>query len=243
MKDELKFIGKNMLKKVIKILLIVAIPLLILHLISIPPIKNIQRYDNYKCYDYNLKCTDLRGWSEYRDIPGESNIKRTYYKIGRESKKQFIGGQNIAWFSVEPIRVLQNPDSYVDVFNDWTVEKMEFVSRNNNVYDTLTDESIIEEFKGFVNSDKTEQELTSPYRYINENIPGQSKLIRIYYEESHNIFWAAEVVRYSSDEYGELIYIELQEGEDGDDVIMASVENYPEIYNWLSDCFANIDSQ
>ena len=138
--------------------------------------------------------------------------------------------------------VLQNPDNYVDVFNEWMVKKIELSDYSGDeVINTLTDQNIVSEFKKFINSEKIEDELIDPLS-DGGKYKTNSYTLSIYYEETENVYWETTVCHYTSDDGGELIYVEQIDSETGESS-KASISNYPEIYNWLSDCFANIDSQ
>ena len=205
-----------------------------------PSVKNAEKYEKYKIYDYHLVCDDVKsGYSSAvdRDDIDTAGIKR-YRKFKSVSSKQFICLEKSMLLDTSPEKiVLQNPDNYVDVFNEWTVERIDFIDKKGNVIGTLTDQSVIENFKEFINSEKTSQELTEPWSYHDV----KNYRVRIYYEESENMQWETAIQHYTSYRYGDYFYVQQINPETGDDSY-ASISNYPEIYNWLSSCFTSLDA-
>lgn len=204
----------------------------------------IEMYEDYGRYDAHLQCTNVYGRSKTikrEDFEGSHRYK----KIHSVSDEQFICLTSFAFpyeGLTETLMVLQNPDNYVDVFNEWMVKKIELSDYSGDeVINTLTDQNIVSEFKKFINSEKTEDELIDPVPDDRKYNP-KGYTISIHYEETENIYWKTMVYHYISEDYGEHIYVEQIDPETGESS-KASISNYPEIYNWLSDCFANIDSQ
>ena len=207
-----------------------------------PSIRNTEKYKNYKIYDYHLSCDMVTGSSKAvnRDDIDIVGVMR-YKKFFSVSDDQFIClSQSIILDNTPNLMVLQNPDNYVDVFNEWKVKKVELLD-GDKVINTLTDQNIVSDFKKFINSEKDENELINPSSYVGDH-KAEHYNIRIYYEESEYMRWETLVYHYTADGYGELIYVEQIDSETGESS-KASISNYPEIYNWLSDCFENIDSQ
>ena len=250
MKETFDVVCSNFKKKLKKWLVIISILIIVIIILAVkmavdsaPSIKNPNKYANYKRYDYHLECIAIGNSTKIVDRDDFDGVVR-YAKIYSVSEDQFVCLRQSSFLVRDPnLIVLQNPDNYVDVFNEWTVKKMELTDTNGNVINTLTEQDIIDNFKEFINSEKTSQERIEPWSYFGDNKVDVSHYnIRIYYEESENIYWEIEVSHYTSNGYGEYIYArQVIDPATGDDSY-ASIANYPEIYNWLSECFENIDA-
>ena len=208
-------------------------------------VREPEKYNNYKIYDYHLDCIDVGRSSttvHREDFDGTTKYNKIYYV----SDDQFIrlSQAYFPFLGMTSSRyVLQNPDNYVDVFNEWTVERIDVIDEKDNVIGILTDQAVIEHFKEFINSEKTPQEITDPWSYFaDDQVDVDYYNIRIYYKESENIYWSTSISHYASNVYGELIYVRQIDPETGESS-KASISNYPEIHNWLSSCFTSLDAR
>lgn len=236
-----KTLKKCLIISAILLLSVIIVLLIFIKCALTPSVRNTEKYKNYQRYDYHLVCDEVkRGYSRTvnRDDIDTVGIKR-YRKFKSVSSNQFICLEKSMLLDNSPEKiVLQNPDNYIDVFNEWTVKKIELIDNKGNVINTLTEQDVIENFKEFINSEKTPQELIEPWSYINV----KNYQVKIYYEESEYMQWEAALQHYTSYRYGDYFYVQQIDSETGESS-EASIENYPEIYNWLSECFANINSQ
>lgn len=237
-------------------------------------LENSEPFSRYKCYDYHLKCLEIEDEeSKYHMLSyvldnGESATKYAKYsRITGEEENRFVsafvktskygyGGERV---------IMQNPESYTDVLNDWTIDRIEFFIATNNddssicaapkeVIRLTREQSIIEDFKTFILSEKKEDELKHPSEYqgsYTQEISRYDYFVRVYFKESDNIIWESRVRRYVIDESykdrydnvylidvgREPIYISQQNR------VEAGMFNYPDLFNWIDDAFQYLDSQ
>lgn len=93
-----------------------------------------QKYTSYCCYDYHLKCLTTEGKKakiqiSYSDVLTgvECTQNAWMQKIVGESDDIFIYAEVLPPLSLGSSDkiIMQNPNHYVDIWNDWTVEKIE----------------------------------------------------------------------------------------------------------------------
>ena len=90
------------------------------------------KYCNYKCYDYHLACLNESypfAYEEryYNDDFADYKYKIVFRKPLNTSDEQFICA-HVKWIvMLEPgwkNVIMQNPDNYIDVLNDWTIKQI-----------------------------------------------------------------------------------------------------------------------
>ena len=187
-------------------------------------------YKNYKCYDVHLCCLDAYETQVFlpRIEEGEIRYSVTYRKPVGVSDNQFICASVKEFLSFPQIVIMQNPDNYVDVLQDWTIKKIElyYVSHSSDriegkskpIYEedepalkpvkiigTTTDIDVFNEFLEFV--------LNSNYSMMNDRQNGFydekknseiddniSIYIRVHFNEAENIVWDSRIAYLSSSE-------------------------------------------
>lgn len=238
-------------------------------------LENSEPFSQYKCYDYHLKCLEIEEEeSEYHKLSyaldnGESATKyATYSRITGEEENRFVSAfvkaSKYGLDSGERV-TMQNPESYINVLNDWTIDRIElFIAASNNdhlvcavpkeVIRLTREQDVIEDFKTFILSEKSEDELKRPSEYPGLYTKDTSRYdycVRVYFKESDNIIWESYVKRYIIDESEkdrydniylidvgiEPIYISQQNR------VEAGIFNYPALFNWIDGAFQYLDSQ
>ena len=146
--------------------------------------------------------------------------------------------------------VLQNPDNYIDVFNDWTIDKIELLYCKNTSDESpqktiiaSEDENIINDFKDCINSGKVEDDIKASNGYSSDM--RYYYYVRVYFEESDNIYWETRVFRrFLGDNVAFKGRYHIDVSREVDSFIYhyeteSSLENQPELLAWISE---NIDS-
>ena len=182
-------------------------------------------YADYVCVDANLSWKKSKGdyFAEYSENEGSGYYSYTYIAIKGESKDEFIG----TWISRPAqggsIFVLTNPNLDLEIFKDWTVNKIQLyrIKKSSNSRGThnpsdikktilSTDDSneLIESFNYLIhNGQEFEIPIISadPYvttfpaaDYIQKDIDNLH--LRICFGESDNIVWDALIEMYVSKE-------------------------------------------
>jgi hypothetical protein len=225
-----------------------------------------EKYASYVCYDYQLAClsvdtkkskeTTVTYTYEYvENNVTDGSVLVIYQKIPDVSDDQFISGhvRTAPILDVGSYAVLQNPDNYVDVMQDWTIRKIELyyvrVKQQNQsaivpdkVIASTSDAECLSACKEFVlNGEDTETNLDG---YVSEYDTSRWQFyMRVYFNESKNIVWEAQIRSYFSDELQDrLIYVDKGRhpyafSTRNDNFV--SLVDYPQLYSWISDAVAD----
>ena len=240
-------------------------------------LENSEKFLQYKSYDYHLKCLEVdENESPYHTASfdlGDGNVTTKsvkYRKIIGADESQFVfahpASSTLTNTGVDGV-VMQNPENYVDVFNDWTIDRIElFYDKNaseNNVANTCVvptevmrytrNEKVIQEFKNFILSEKTSEELQNPYAY--EGGPPLEDIcadfyIRVYFKESESIVWETRIDHYYMDEqydvkYDDLYLIDCERKplpSALQNQVKAGIFNYRELFEWIDAGFKYLHS-
>lgn len=190
-------------------------------------IPNPEKYASYICYDYHLYCLDA-----YKNADSalmEDELGATYkvsyrYAVG-ESDDEFICARAglYAPLSFPEILILQNPEQYIDVWNDWTVKEIQLYVQDlhddnfkrideedepartpTSIIATTADADCLTEIKTFAAADEP-QPFIPPDGYVNEILQKDrfKFYIRVSFNESANIVWDSAVTPYYSEETGD----------------------------------------
>lgn len=180
------------------------------------------KYSDYVCYDYHLACLDAHeGKSEAKAFYNDTSYTVWYRKPVGITDEQFV----CAWVKgVHPLStpflaIMQNPDNYVDVFQEWTVKQIEIyyvdINRSSHIWEenepartpiktltTVTDELFISEMINFITDEDYNGKFEAPEGYYREsyNTEESYKLyLRIKFNESENIVWDSEIKSFVSE--------------------------------------------
>lgn len=207
-----------------------------------------EKYTSYVCYDYHLICYEVEKKSDVASIPytidypwmeEAEELSQTilFRKIANESDEQFVYGHKVVimpGYFPTPL-IFQNPLNYIDVLEDWTVEKVELYYEDSSspsvedyrdvkkykpitkkselrLLSTTGDSAIFEQLKDFITNDEKVQldlEQVTSNGYVWERFGKQSAdiYLRIYFNESENIVWETSVESLLSEELKERIII------------------------------------
>lgn len=187
-------------------------------------IPNAEKYASYLCYDYHLYC--LNAYDNTDGIKTEDEHGLTYqvyynFAVG-ESDEEFICAR-ACWYvplAIPEVLIMQNPEQYVDVWNDWTVKEIVLYVRDlhdgnlksienedepartpSSIVATTTDTVYFTEMKEFATADAPQQ-FDPPDDYVNEiHLKDRYVFyIRVFFNESANIVWESAVEPYYSEE-------------------------------------------
>ena len=181
-------------------------------------------YKKYKCYDTHLFCLDAQDetgfWGKKYDNEWHSIFFRKPVGV---SDEQFICAKVESRFSHVNIVVMQNPNNYVDVLQDWTIKEIEiyYISMDSRrvegiskrlvdeeepartpagIIASTTDSSVFTEFKDFVLSSTPMDEETTKVIWGPDKKKFESEIhesvevyIRVHFNESENIVWDSEI--------------------------------------------------
>ena len=185
------------------------------------------KYKDYEIIDKHLTWTKSSGpyWNTYKDKIDTTgpllHEHYTYKKISGESEENLIG----AWYMFDLMEiifsdtkhqgtcVLVNPEYELDVWNDWTVNKIEVyeiveikydrdsetrydpAQTQINVICQTEDSDMFSEFKGIIMTDQ-EKSHYSPYG------EPKSYYLRVSFDESDAIVWDAQLYVYLNERGG-----------------------------------------
>lgn len=190
-----------------------------------------EKYRSYICYDARLTCLKA-GYSSKRTevsfLNGSeySTRRMSFKKINGESDDQFV------YATIYPMilgasekAVMQNPDNYIDVWKEWTVEKIEVFYRSTykpkktetaiiptKIVSSTQSADAIAELTEIVVSEKSSGKIEIPKGYISEDYredvePHYYFYIRVHFNESDNIIWDARLYGYYSEELQDRIIV------------------------------------
>ena len=98
-------------------------------------LKIVEDYKDYRCYDYHLRYLNTsESIGKYKLEEDNTVYNIDYKKIIGEDEAEMIGAEISstagAFSSGYVPRVLQNPQTYFSIIDDWTIEKMQFCLYN-----------------------------------------------------------------------------------------------------------------
>ena len=181
--------------------------------------KIIEDYKDYRCYDYHLKYLNTsKSIGKYKLEEDNTVYNIDYRKIIGEDETEMIGARISstagAFSSGDYPRVLQNPQMYFSIIDDWTIEKMQFCLYNitkdeeQSVIFESSDANDIEAFRTLL-SLKNPSIWKPDDGYMNElSKDGDEKqlYLRIVFSESENVVWETEIKSYFNPSLGERVF-------------------------------------
>ena len=231
------------------------------------------KYSSYVCYDYHLKCLEVSGKKAKTEFLYQNALTDATYtesawiqKIADESDDMFIYAEVLPslLLGTSDKIVMQNPNNYVNVITDWSIDKIElyYISGHKPIEQdqsaniptaviaTTSDGDTMAEFERFLADSNEREACNIPDGYANEkfdeNGSGNSYYIRIYFKESKNIVWDSQVESYySSENNNRIIYIDAGKVPDGISSVNAkymSISDYQNLVAWIYKAITNIKS-
>lgn len=217
-----------------------------------------QKYTSYCCYDYHLKCLATEGKkaktriTHFDDSGVDYTTNAWLQRIAGESDGMFIYAQVLPQIPLGPSDkvIMQNPDHYVDVWNDWTVEKIELYWIDLNkpiaqdkpaniptaVIGTTQEGECLSNIKMLVESSDEWAKQNIPDGYVRESYDC-FYYVRVYFEESESIVWDSQVKCYhSSENKDRIIYIDIGKKPEwiaSVDEKYANINNYACLLDWI----------
>ena len=221
------------------------------------------KYSDYVCYDYHLACLDAdeqKASTSFQKDDVEYTI--SYRKPAGESDEQFICAlvRLNSPLATPDLVVMQNPNSNIDVFADWTIKKVELYCENlkntkplweedepskapSEILNASTDAAVFSDLISFITDDDRSEKYI-PNAGFTQEIPNDDYTIyiRIHFNESENIVWDSPVYSYVSDQT-QVRYITIDKGRLPSGIaapssLSVSIEAYPKLSEWIS---ASID--
>ena len=180
--------------------------------------KTVEEYKDYRCYDYHLRYLNTsKSIGKYKLEEDNTVYNIDYKKIIGEDETEMIGAtisSTAGAFSSEYYpRVLQNPQMYFSIIDDWTIEKMQFCLYNitkeeQSVIFESSDSNDIEAFRTLLSlEDYSSWKPDSGY--VNElSKTGDEKqlYLRIVFSESENVVWETEIKSYFNQSLNERVF-------------------------------------
>ena len=225
-----------------------------------------RKYVNYQLYDNHLYCTDVeeesvRAICESENARGSFNARR----LKNIPDEQFICARyRASIFAGYYINViLQNPDNYVDVINEWTISSVELYLYLRNKDDELArtpdkivastdNQDVICELLEFLNNDEYSKSVFLSDSVVSYDEYGQKDkqkyelFLRVNFEEAENIVWDTEVWSGIRNEGSRYIIVDRIHSEvflpNGLE-IYAPIDDYPELYEWVNSAIEDIVSE
>ena len=233
---------------------------------------NSEKYNSYICYDYHLKCLEAEGekaeieFSYQDDLTGVECTQRAWIqRIDGESDDMFIYAEvlpSLPLGSSEKI-VMQNPNHYVDVWKDWSIEKIELYYIDGHkpvdqdkpaniptaVIATTVKDHCLSNIKNLAETTNEGGHRNIPEGYVREHIDengsGYRYYIRVHFKESENIVWESPVESYySSENKDRIMYIDVGKEPDGIAYVntkYVSINNYPSLFGWINEAMDTTD--
>ncbi len=226
---------------------------------------DVDKYKDYKCFDYHLAC--LNAYEQKAKTTVEFNdLEYTIWfrKAVDESDEHFICAsvrQRHPLASTE-IVITQNPENYIDVFEDWTIKSIELYCidlRSSKplwdedepartpakILNTTTDSAVSDELIDFITNKDCLEKYVLQEDYIRE-IPNENYVMytRVQFNESDNIVWDSCVSSYVSVQtQAQDITIDKGRCPDGiaaPNSLAVSIEDYPNLQERISETIDNL---
>ena len=195
--------------------------------------RNIEDYKDYCCYDYHLRFLNAsNGIGKYKFESEENDTTYTleYKKIIGENQTEIIGATvsaTLGWLSSSCDRVLQSPQTYVSIIDEWTIEKIQFYvyditkAEEQNIIFESSDSDDIEAFRSFRSLEDhftfdIDSARTDGYEREFSIYENEKRLnLRIVFSESENIVWETEIQSYfNPSTYERIFAIDLGQSND-----------------------------
>lgn len=217
-----------------------------------------QKYASYCCYDYHLKCLAIEGEKAKTRIShiDDSGVDYTtnawLQRIAGESDDMFIYAAVLPQLPLgrSDRVIMQNPNHYVDVWNDWTVEKIELYCIDGykpikqdkpaniptDIIATTQEGECLSDIKMLVESSDEWAKQNIPDGYVRGN-DNCFFYVRVYFEESESIVWDSQVeCYYSPKKKDRIIYIDIGKKPEliaSVNAKYANINNYACLLDWI----------
>ena len=227
---------------------------------------HLDEYRHYFCYDKLFTTLSTGSSAQTRFTSRSIKHFATYFLIPEESDNQFVGLKYTLPFS--PVRwyILQNPDNYIDIWDEWTIEKITFfclyTSRNqglkhkqnksalqpDRIIDSTSDAGCLSDMYAFIATDSADYIPAIHADPLETEMPDYLLYVRVSFKESKNIIWESDCCSYWSESKGQRkIYLQKSVGNFSSwvdmEIISYSLDQNSCLYIWLSDLIeSNIQS-
>ena len=185
----------------------------------IPSSKIIEDYKDYRCYDYHLRYLNTsQSIGTYKLKEANTVYNINYKKIIGEDETQMMGAEISstagAFSSAYYPRVLQNPQTYFSIIDDWTIEKIQFClynitkEKDEGVVFESSNLNDIEAFRTLLSSEDHSMWKTD-VGYADElsKTDDEKQLyLRIVFSESENVVWETEIKSYFNQSLNERVF-------------------------------------
>lgn len=186
-------------------------------------IKNVDTFKDYRCYDYHLRYLDSgKILGKYSLEYDSYKYDISYRRIKNEDINNFVAAcakWDVVLASPE-ICVLQNPDTYFSVIDNWTIEKIQFYVVDTNSEPLMTNfykkdkrqviyESSESEYINSIKALITQKEFikfeysSDFYDEFYEDGNGKKLYMRLVFSDSDNIVWETEICSYAKSSLSE----------------------------------------
>ncbi|MBE6664608.1 MAG: hypothetical protein E7603_00120 [Ruminococcaceae bacterium] len=185
---------------------------------------NIEDYKDYRCYDYHLRYLNVsKGIGKYKFQSEENNTTYMleYKNIIGENQTEIIGAtvsETFGWLSSRYDRVLQNPQTYISIIDEWTIEKIQFYvydvtkAEEQDVIFESSDSDAIESFKTMISEENhavfdVDSNYAEGYeREFSKKDNEKQLYLRVIFSESENVVWETKIVSYFHSSNNERIF-------------------------------------
>lgn len=220
---------------------------------------DVNKYKDYKCYDYHLACLDAYE-QKAKAIVEFEDLKYTiwYRQAVSESDVQFVCASVSQRHPLASpsLVILQNPNDYVDVFKDWSIKSIELYRidlRNSitlwdedepartpaSIISTNADTVVFDELVNFVTNDEYSEKYILNEDFERELYNDDYRMyIRVHFNESDNIVWDSEINSYVSHQTTSR-EISIDKGRLPDGIAAPNshdvpIEDFPRLFEWIS---------
>ncbi len=214
-----------------------------------------EEYKKYVCYDpylVALQTTDS-GWEAYidkqiSDVTGKTagRYHVIYNAIANEDPSQFLSVKIKKVQMFDPAYktyVYQNPDNYIDLWNEWEIDRIEIGSAEHvvggmkEVFSSTADAACISEFREFLFADEEDlhdvsDDLLKQGKFVMEDREFNGIAIKVCFKESESIVWISNIQSFYLKNSGERIICMIKRN--GASEIL-NISEYENLYNWLSE--------
>ena len=208
---------------------------------------NPERYEDYKVFNYHLSFLNAYP-TESDDIIVEINSQKysvNYRRITSSLDNQFVLAKvrSMGLYPGAPeYFIMQNPDNYIDVFQNWTISKIELYQKamssiQSDLKMASYDAGVFAEFMDFVMDEVQKKKFVPQEGFQKEYSYIEPLFIRVYFNETKDIVWESTITTYYSKQLQTRDILmdkgtELNGFTKNEDYVL--IENYPILHEWIS---------
>lgn len=206
---------------------------------------NPEKYEDYEVYDYHLTALNTNpNVSKGTKFEKDGDVfSIRYRKITNQLDNRFVLAIKEGGFFKDSIYlIMQNPDNYVDVLQDWTIRKIEIYEEDGSpsqldVLATTYDASVFTELLDFIMEIDQKEEYIPQEGFNAEYLNTNPLYVRVYFKECKDIAWESTITTYYSKQINARdILIDNGTELDGFTKIenYVLIDDYPLLYEWIS---------